>query len=364
MRTVGLFRRSIRAARTAPVAATAPTSGTVGTGGIASAADLVAGIDVARAMSNPALSRARDLLASLVASLPIRPYGVVWNGDQVEELPLPPDPWMVRPDPNTTRAHTMSWTFHDLALHGVAVWHVTSRYASGFPASFEWLPWENVSIDAPLWAGNAPIGGITSVTFGGAPVPTADVVLFSSPLPGWLHTGRRAIRTAERLDQAAERFAVSEVPSGWLKQTGGEPMSGDELADLAADWQAARLSNAIGALNEYVEWHESSIDPSRLQLVEARQHQALEIARICNVPAYLLGAPTGGSMTYQNAQQAAEDAVRFGALPYIEVIEQTLSGDRITPRGRVVRLDRSGWVIGPMRADATDDTQTPAETSR
>ena len=356
MRCVGLFRRTTAAARTAPVAATAPTAGTVGTGGIATGTDLVAGIDAARAMSTPAVSRARDLLASLVASLPIRAYGVVWNGEQVEEIPISPDGWMVRPDPRTTRAHTMSWTLHDLALHGAAVWHVTSRFATGFPASFEWLPWEQVSLDAPMWAGNAPVGGLRSVTFAGAPVPVDDVVLFSSPLPGWLHTGRRAIRTAERLDQAAERFAVSEVPSGWLKQTGGEPMSGDELADLAADWQTARQTNTVAALNEYVDWHESGIDPSRLQLVEARQHQSLEIARICNVPPYLLGAPTGGSMTYQNAQQAAEDAVRFGALPYIECIEQTLSNDRITPRGRIVRLDRSGWVIGPMR----EDDRTPA----
>lgn len=311
-------------------------------------------------MATPAVSRARDLLASLVASLPIRAYGTVWNGEQIEELPLPPDGWMVRPDPNTTRAHTLAWTFHDLFLHGVAVWHTTSRFSTGFPASFEWLPWEQVSIDAPMWAGNAPLGGIRSVSFAGSPVPVADVVLFCSPIAGVLETGRRAIRTAQRLDEAAERFAATEVPSGWLKQTGGEPLSGDELAQLAADWQTARTTNTVAALNEYVEWHESGMDPSRMQLVEARQHQALEIARVCNVPPYLIGAPTGGSMTYQNAQQAAHDAVRFGALPYIEAIEQTLSSDKVTPRGRVVRLDRTAWEQAQMPTTSTS-TDRPAE---
>ena len=38
-----------------------------------------------------------------------------------------------------------------------------------------------------------------------------------------------------------------------------------------------------------------------MQLVEGRTYQALELARLANVPPYLVGAPAGTGMTYQNA---------------------------------------------------------------
>jgi hypothetical protein len=325
------------------------------------------GVSRSVAMSIPTISRARDLLASLVASLPIRRYGVQWTGENMTELPLPPEAWQLAPDPSSTRAHVMAWTFDDLFMHGRAVWHVSARYASGYPARFQWLPWTELSVDCPLWAGNAPIGGITSVAFQGQELPVRDVILFSSPVQGLLETGYRSIVTAQRLDAAASRFAVSEVPSGWLKQTGGEPLSLDELAELAAGWQDARRTNTVAALNEYVEWHESTMDPSRLQLIEARQYQALELARLCNVPAFLVGAPSGSGMTYLNAQDASAQAIRYGALPYIEAIEQTLSSEAVTPRGQLVRLDRSAWELRPAESAETatrGSSRTSEETPR
>jgi len=108
---------------------------------------------------------------------------------------------------------------------------------------------------------------------------------------------------------------------------------------LAAGFAKAREGNAIAALNQYVEWKESYMDPSKLQLVEARTYQALEMARVANIPPYLVGAPTGGGMTYQNALQARQDLYLFGAKPYIDCIEQTLSMNSVTPRGRYIYLD-------------------------
>jgi phage portal protein BeeE len=117
---------------------------------------------------------------------------------------------------------------------------------------------------------------------------------------------------------------------------------------LADAWVTARESNAIASLNQYVDFVESSASPEKLQHLESRQHQALELARLCNIPPYLVGAPASNSMTYQNAAQAAADAVTFGALPYLEVIEGTLSSEQVTPRGRIVRLDRSAWLDNPL----------------
>jgi phage portal protein BeeE len=116
---------------------------------------------------------------------------------------------------------------------------------------------------------------------------------------------------------------------------------------MASDFQAARLQRTTAALNPYLEWHESTMDPTRLQLVEARQFQALELARLSNVPAYLVGAPTGTGMTYQNATQARSDLIDFGAMPYLQCIEQTLSGDNVCPRNSFVRFDLNAWLRNP-----------------
>jgi hypothetical protein len=50
-------------------------------------------------------------------------------------------------------------------------------------------------------------------------------------------------------------------------------------------------------------------------------------------------------MTYQNALQAKEDLYDLGALPLIECIEQKLSRDDVTPRGRLVRLNSDQWKV-------------------
>jgi hypothetical protein len=324
------------------VSASEGTHGSISSAEISLGAAVAVGAGRSRAMQIPTISRARDLLASLVASLPIHHYGTQWNGEDLEEIPLPPEPWMLRPDPDSTRAHMLAWTFDDLFFHGRAYWYVASRYSTGFPASFQWLPADLMNLQSVLTAGNRPIGDY-SLQFQGTDLPIRDVIVFYSPADPVLYDGARAIRTAEKLDRAAERFANTPAAFGWLAQKSGEPMSADELAALSEAWIEARENNSIAALNEFVEWNESQMDPTRLQLLEARQHQALELARVCNVSPFLVGAPTGSSMTYQNAQMAqAQLAIDAG--PYIDAIEQTLSSDAVTPRGHLVRLDRSVWL--------------------
>jgi hypothetical protein len=83
------------------------------------------------------------------------------------------------------------------------------------------------------------------------------------------------------------------------------------------------------------------MDPSKLQLVEARRHQMTELANAIGVPAYLVGAPEGGGQTYANAQQARKDLWELACKPLALCISETLSSDDILPRGRFCKLDFS-----------------------
>ena len=296
---------------------------------------------VEAALQVPTISRARDLICSMVGCLTLRQFTYQWNGERMERIYLPPDTWTMQPDPNVTRNFIMANTASDLLMFGRAFWAITERFGNGFPSAFTWLPSQNVyTLDqsGPQWFGPS-----NEITFQGAPLETNDVVQFLSPNGGLIYQGVSAITTTLRLQRAAERFATNEIAAGYLQQKGGEPMSGDELGEMAAAWAANRRTNSIGALNEFVEFKTFDQDPSKLQLVEARKYAALELARLTDIPGYLLGIDQSG-MTYMNAQQARQDLILFGARPLLHAIEERLSMDDILPRGRHVQFDVDEYV--------------------
>ena len=308
------------------------------------------------ALSVPTIARAISLLSTVAGTLDLKSYTLQWTGQQYEELYVEGESWMTRPDPRVTRNFIMAKTARDLIMYGRAFWLVTSRYSTGFPATFQWLPanlCETPDNAPPEWFGPAD-----KVNFNGFPLDTNNLVQFLSGSQGIVYQGRRAIQIAMRLDQAAERFASNEIAAGYLQQTGGEPMSGEELAEMAAAWASNRRTNSIGALNEFVSFKEyAGADPSKLQLVEGREYQTKELSRLMDIPAYLLAIDQSG-MTYANAQQARQDLILFGARPILHAIQERLSMDDVLPRGRHVEFDTDHYL-----AEFTTPETMPAESS-
>ena len=292
------------------------------------------------ALSLPTVSRARDLLASTISSLEFRQKVKQWNGTEYEELYVPNESWMENPDPKVPRQFILANTVTDLFFYGRAFWAVTSRNATdGRPMSFEWLPAAN--IQTPNQVGPQYFGMPDVNQFNGVNLDPNEIITFLAPTTGIIFTGRRAVNIATHLDQYADRAATIETVPGYLQQTAaGETMSGEELGDLAAQWaQARREGNVIGALNNYVNFIEYDQSPLETNAAQ-RQYQALDLSRLCSVPAYLVSAPTpGASMTYQNATQARQDLWLFGAQMYAHAIESRLSMNDVTSRGRFVCFD-------------------------
>jgi hypothetical protein len=239
------------------------------------------------ALSVPTVSRATQMIISLVGSLPLRHYTRQWTGEEYEKIYEPNESWMDQPDPTLTRNFIMSNTCMDLMMRGRAFWYVTSRSsATGRPLSFQWMPAEMVdTLDQP---GPQFFGKSNDITFNGIHIATDDVIQFLSPVQGFLWTGRRVLETAIKLDRSAERFASNEIVAGYLQQTdSSEPLDAESLGELAAAWSNARRVNAVGALNSAVKYEQFDTDPSKMQLVEARNFSALELSRAIGVPAYL-----------------------------------------------------------------------------
>lgn len=296
------------------------------------------------ALSVPTISRARDLIASMIGALTLKHYTLQWTGERYEKIYLPLEPWMEQPDPKVTRNFFYSNLFSDLFFYGRAFAAVTRRRADdNRPAAFTWIPAADVNTSdqaGPQWFGPSD-----QITFNGYPMDSRDMVQILSPVNGLLFQGARAVTISAHLDQWMDRQATSEQVPGYLQQRGGETMSGDELSDLAASWaslRAATATGAVGALNDYVEFVEYKNNPFDI-LSKQREYQALELARVANIPPYLVGIPTGG-MTYQNAQQARQDLYLFGAKPFIDCLEQTFSMNQILPRGRFVEFDVASYL--------------------
>ena len=335
---MGLFNRT-----QAPSFASAPIQAAAGASQVGQFLYYTTGTDEIKALSVPTVSRSRDLIAGLIGSLSLKHYSRVWQGEKYEEVYLPLEPWMERPDPKVTRSFFFVNIFSDMFFYGAAYAYVTTRYSDGRPASFTWLPAANItSIEQtgiPQYYGRS-----NELEFNGMALDVSNVIQFISPIEGILKIGVRAINTSIYLDQAADRYAQLETVPGYLQQVSGEDMDGEFLGDLASAWAAARKSNAIGALSTQVQFKEYSQNPQEV-IADQRKYQALEMARLCNVPAYLVSAPTeGASMVYQNAVQARQDLYLFGARLYLDVIEQTLSGDDVLPRGRYVEFDIEDYI--------------------
>jgi hypothetical protein len=314
-----------------------------------------------RAMQVPTISRARDLLASVVSSTRLVMYTERWNDTdmEMEQINLAPRSWIRQPDPSIPYSTLMSWTLDDLFHFGRAFWYVSSRTTDGFPASFTRLPAGTVTTEdqaGPVWF--APS---SEVYFQGGMIPPDDLVQFISPVQGIIYSGEQAILTSLRLEESRYRNAQSAMPSGVLKQTGGEPLSAQELADLAAAFNAARMSNQTAALNEFLDYTETKALPDNMLMVESAEFQAKELCRLTNIPFYLAGVNIG-SYQYTTSRGAREDLYLFGARPFLQCISETLSMNNVLPRGTMVRFDVEDYLNGVVEdamQDMPETTQTP-----
>jgi hypothetical protein len=353
---MAIFNRVVTKAAVSPAPAKAAASGGAVNQALASYYNFTEGEARNRCMSVPTISRARDLIASVIGCMKLQMYNEMWNGDDMEKMPLAPRSWLRRIDPAVPNNFILSWTFDDLFFYGRAMWYITSRTADGFPASFQRLPMGSISTTdmvGPVWFGPSK-----EIYFNGNQLDTANVVQFLSPIQGITSMSTQSVGTALKLEAARYRNSASSIPAGVLKQTGGEPLSGQELADLASAFNLARSTNQTAALNEYLTYTETATSPDKMLLIDSAEFQAKEMARICNVPFYLVGCDVG-SYSYVSNDGARADLWTFGAKAYAECITSTLSQNNVLPNGTYVEFDYEDYLINEYATPQMPDMATP-----
>ena len=304
-----------------------------------------------RAMRVPTINRARDLIASVIGNTPMKMYRKRWDeneGEMVEEE-IAPRSWIAQPDPQLTYATFWSWVFDDLFFFGRAFLWCSSRTSDGMPNSYTRLPAAMVNtldMTGPVFA----FGKSNQIYFQGAQIPTEDVIQIIGANQGIIYQSPQVIATSLALEDARLRNSSSALPAGVLRQTSGEPLSGQELSELAQSFEQARKSNQIAAINQFVEWQPTDVDASKMLLSDAAEFQSKEAARMCNIPFFLNGNSVG-SYSYQSNQGARQDLYVFAARSYMSVIEQTMSMNSVLPHGTCVKFDVDDYLSEIVDAD-------------
>ena len=294
------------------------------------------------AMSQPTISRARDLHCTTIACMNLRMYNEMWNGTNMEKVYIAPRSWLRKIDPTVPNNFTLSFTVDDLFFTGRAFWFITSRYSDGMPASFTRLPANLVqTLDQPGPVYYAPS---KQITFNGGELDANNVVQFLSPIQGITTMSEKAINTAIKLENARYRNASSAIPAGVLQvQPNSEPLSPQELSDLAAAFNAARSTNQTAALSPEVHYQETTTSPDKMLLIAASEYQSADLCRLSNIPPYLAGISVG-SYSYQNSRESRADLWSFGTRAYADCIASTLSQDAYLPRGTFIEFDTQEYL--------------------
>ena len=293
----------------------------------------------AEAMSVPAVARARHLICTTVARLPLAAF-------RGEELVDPTPSFMTATDgqlgdltPADQRRfglftgqspyQRMLRVADDVLFFGYAMLYVTRWGATDL--SGRRLPLRMVHVPQGFWAVNSD-GEIVDVD--GQPLPADRVILVEGPHSGILSFGSRTIRGATTLETTA--LDISQHPFRLaLKQTTDITLTREERHELVSEVRRA-LSDNNGVLfvNSALDLQEFRMDSSEF-LIGARNASALDIARLTNTPASMLDASTeGSSLEYSTVEGRNLQWLDFGLASYLDSIAARLSEDDVLPQGQ------------------------------
>jgi HK97 family phage portal protein len=318
------------------------------------------------ALQHSAVWACVNLIAGSISTLPLAAYR---DGDPNPLPGLPP----------ILRAPSAGWTLPDftyaalqsLLLRGNAYGLVVDRAGAGLlPAQVELLAPDRVTVEANsriIWridgqeADPASIWHVKAFTAPGQ-------VLGLSPITH----ARQAIGLGLGAEKfAAQLFGNSAIPAGVL--TTDERITHADALDLKERWKAYH-----GGRRDIAE---------ESQFLETTQANIRTIARYFGVQPELIGADSGGSLTYANVEQRALDFLTFGLRPWLVRLEIALSAllsSTTTVKfnaAALVRTDlltryqahesaiRAGWKLRSEVRDLEDlppipgiDDQAPPET--
>jgi hypothetical protein len=285
----------------------------------------------AEGMGVPSIARARNLIAGTISTLPLHLY----RKSTGEELGSPR--WLEQPDYRQPRSVTMAATIDALFFFGVAYWEVTEVYEGidGRPSAFAFVVNDRVSFNLTnnnTEIQNYLVDGVARPQWG-----VGSIITFQGINDGILNHGGRTIRAALDLEKASAIAAATPIPSGYISNSGSD-LPPDQITGLLSQWKLARQQRSTAFLSASLQYHATSFSPKDMMYSEAAQYLSTQLARLCNVPAYMLSSEMNNSMTYSNVMDERRQFVDMTLKPLYAAVEDRLSMNDITNSQNYVRF--------------------------
>lgn len=297
------------------------------------------------ALAIPAVSRARLIICSTVARVPLVAYRGETRLDGAGR-PL----WLDRTDGPMSPYHRMLSTVDDLLFYGWSAWAL-ERAQNGQVIAADHIPFHEWEIDAAgaiLWRDD--------YTGDYVEVDPATIALIPGSHSGILAEAGDALAHARDLLAAATKAASTPAAHIDLHQTNDVQMTDPEIDALIKRWVDARLgeNGGVGFSSAGVEVRELGAYSEHL-LVEGRNAAAVDIARALGVPASVLDATTPtASLNYETREGRAAELVDYCLAAYMAPIAARLGMDDVSPRGTAIEFDVSA-VFSSSATGAPDD---------
>lgn len=279
------------------------------------------------ALQIPALKKARDILVTLVAGLPIGEYEGDTKIDQ---------PWLYSTKSAISPWHRMAYVVDDLLFYDWSALAVERDDGQIIDAVR--IPWERWEVDE--YTGKVRVDG--------KEVPAEEVVLIpGSGSGGILSAGANTIKGARAVERAWVGRAQNPIPLTVLQQVTDDELEDDEIDEMVEAYSAARTSptGAVAFADRRIKVEAVGTVVSSL-FEEGRNSIVLDVARLTGMPAALLdGSMSTATLTYSTQEGKQNEFATFSLSQWTDPIQARLSLDDVARKGRVTRFDKAQFTV-------------------
>lgn len=311
-------------------------------------------VSIDRAMTLPTVFRCVELIASVVASLPLKTYR--GEGDSRAEIKLESDR-LVWGDPNPEMERQ---TFWEIVIAGVLAngnaYINTVRDGSTGRISELW-PVHPARVEIRRNAAGQKVYIVDQ-----QPREWTDAEVLHIPgfgmdgLYGLSKIGNAA--QAIGLALAAEKFGARLYGAGGhlggILKTAKKDLTAESAAALKASWREkhAGISKSwdVAILDADTEYIPTMVPPEDAQFLETRKYQATDVAGLFGVPPHLVGIVDVSTSWGTGIEQQNIQFINYTLRPLATRIEQAITRRLLVPQARFARFSFDGLLRGDTRA--------------
>lgn len=272
------------------------------------------------------------LLADTVSTLPVDVYR------RGSRDPLPTPPLLQEPAAGTPRHEWLEAVMRCLLLRGNAYGLVTARSGSTL------LPAQVELVNPDLVTCRLTQDGSVEYRIAGQPYDRDQIWHVRAHVTPGSPTGLSVVDYARQsigVGLAAEKFGAQffgdhATPSGFLSTT--KTMSREQTDYLIRRWKSLHQgARRVALLTGDLKFTPVSIRPDESQFIETSGFNVRQVCRLFGVPPEMVGAESGGSLTYANVEQRNLDLLRYCVGPWLVRLETALSA--LLPRQQFVKFN-------------------------